>query len=169
MDVNITTVSLKNCIGKKVFDNSGNVVGTLKDFLLNVQKSYVPFAVLSEGGSFNPAIEEGYVVLPLKALDIVNPDAAQLSLNIATKRLEMAPRFSKAQFINRDGNFFTKIENFYGEKENFTATHAMSENETDYHQSHEGAAENSENETINYNNLGNEADYDKIKGIDKRE
>lgn len=169
MDVNITTVSLKNCVGKEVFDNSGNKFGFVKDFLLKVQEYYVPFVVLSEGGSFNPAIEENYFVIPLKILQIENPEATQLTLKVAAKKLEGVPKISKAQFLKRDANFLKAIEDFYGAEENFTQTHRGAENETDDHQDYEGSAESSENESLDYNSLGEEANYDHIKGIDKKE
>lgn len=168
MDIEVTTVSIKNCIGKEIIDNAGNKLGVLKDFLINVNKSYTPLAVISERGSFDPAIQESYIVLPFSTITFENPEVDQLTLNVSAKKLDDVPRVSKAKFMNKDSDFLKEIEMFYGLKENFSSSNS-SENITDEHQDYEGSAESSEHESIDYNSLGDEVNFDKIKGIDKKE
>lgn len=168
MDIEVTTVSIKNCIGKEIIDDAGNKLGILKDFLISVDKSYAPFAVISEGGSFNPAIQESYMALPLNVINFENPEVDQLKLNVSAKKLDDVPRVSKAKFRNMNIDFLKEVEIYYGLKENFTPSHG-SENKTEEHQDYEGSAENSDHESVDYNSLGDEVNFDKIKGIDRKE
>src|SRR5690606_15246804 len=157
----------KKWIGKDVIDQAGNKWGVLKDFLINPSESYTPFIILSEGGSFNPGIDESYTALPFKAFNFENPEAAQLTLNVPAKKLDGIPTISKADFKNNSQDFLNEIEAYYGAKENFTQSRAIAENETQDHQSHEGSEESAANKSGDQTSLGDEVNYDKIKGIDK--
>lgn len=166
MEANTITGSIKNFIGKEIIDQAGNVCGTVKDFIIDTSSVSIRYAVISEGGSFNPGIEEDYSVVPFNALQIGNPDAAQFNIDVSQKKLADGPKFSKADFKKKDLNFLQQIEDYYGNDEQITKKGAIADAGHE-HQSYEGSDQITDNEPKDSKSISDEVDYDKIKGYKK--
>lgn len=168
MEGNTITGSINNFVGKEVIDQAGNNCGSIKDFIIDMDSLAIPYAVISEGGSLNPAIEEDYWVVPFKALHIGNPDAAQFTLDVSQQKLTDSPKFSKADFKKKDLTFLQEIEDYYGNSEEITKKGPIADDEHE-HQSYEGSDQITDNEPKDNQNISDEVDYDKIKGIMKKD
>lgn len=166
MEANNITGSIKNFIGKEIIDQAGNVCGSVKDFIIDTSSLSIRYALISEGGSFNPGIEEDYSAVPFNALHIGNPEAAQFTLDVSQKKLADGPKFSKADFKKKDLNFLQQIEDYYGHSEEITKRGAITDAEHE-HQSYEGSDQISDNEPTDNHDISDEVDYDKIKGYKK--
>lgn len=99
-------------IGDDVCNAKGEVLGDIKEIMLDMNSGQVSYAVLSFGGFMG--VGEKLFAVPWNALklDTVNK---RFELNVDKQRLENAPGFSKDDWPNMaDESWANQIRAYYG-------------------------------------------------------
>lgn len=151
MESNDNISSLNLFKGKKVFGNSGNECGVIKDFLLDIDRLNVRFIIISEGNVSN----NHYFIAPFGAITFDNPYAAQQTLNMPVEKLLRVPHLPKENNPEDLVAFSEKIMTYYG-IENSTAPYRQPS------QPYEGSSQITDNIPPNNNAMRDEVAYDRI-------
>lgn len=97
-----------------------------------------------------------------------NPEATQYFINVSQDKLKHAPRYDKKRFGDQNPHLFIEIHDYYGTERDFVRPSPLSDPEQE-HQSYEGSHQITDNEPADNQRISDQVDYDKIKGIGKKE
>ena len=112
------TLSTTSLTGTTVRNTTGETLGDIKDFMLDVDNGRVLYAVLDFGGFLG--IGDKYFAVPLEAF---RPDtqSEMLVLDVDKARLENAPGFDKNNWpVTPNDSFVENVYDFYGQREAWT-------------------------------------------------
>ncbi len=96
--------------GTEVFDRSGQVLGTVHNFMVDKVSGQVAYVVMSFGGFLG--IGESYHPLPWKALTY-DPGLSGYVVDMDRDRLADAPRFDGDADPFADPDFGRRVDGFY--------------------------------------------------------
>nr|WP_316639547.1 PRC-barrel domain-containing protein [uncultured Roseateles sp.] len=100
--------------GNDVYNSAGDDLGDIKEFMLDMHRGHVAYAVLSFGGFMGMGDKLFAVPWSALTLDTVNK---RFTLNVDKSRLEEAPGFDKDQWPNMaDPAWARSIHSYYGTK-----------------------------------------------------
>jgi sporulation protein YlmC with PRC-barrel domain len=98
--------------GNKVLNPNGDMLGDVKDIMLDMHSGRVSYAVISSGGFLS--IGEKLFAIPWDALKLDTVNKCFL-LDVAKERLEAAPGFDKDAWPNMaDATWANEVHAYYG-------------------------------------------------------
>jgi len=98
--------------GAGVYDLQGQLIGQIKDILLNKHSGQVSYAVLSFASAFN--VGEKLLAVPWNTL-ILDSESQHYTLNVDIGRLRQAPGFDQNHWPNMSDQTWQKqIRAYYG-------------------------------------------------------
>ncbi len=104
--------SATTMIGDDVINNSGDNLGEIEDFIIDLLTGKVNYAILSFEGVFG--IGERLFAVPLSILSM-DEDARCFVLNASREKLTAAPGFEPDQWPNMsDPEWAAQIHNYWG-------------------------------------------------------
>ncbi|MDO9093895.1 MAG: PRC-barrel domain-containing protein [Rubrivivax sp.] len=99
-------------LGNDVYNNDGEDLGDIKDFMIDMRSGKVAYAVLSFGGVFGMGDKLFAVPWAALSLDTANK---RFSLNVPKATLKDAPGFDKDQWPTMsDKTWASGVHKFYG-------------------------------------------------------
>ena len=112
-------VQVSRMIGNKVVNPSGEVLGNLKELVLDLEEGHIAYAVLSFGGLIG--VGDKLFAIPWEAL-VLNPKDHTFILDVEKEVLQKAPGFDKDHwpddahevFTLRDAGWLLDIYEYYG-------------------------------------------------------
>ena len=107
-------VQVSKVIGNKVVNSSGELLGNLKELVLDLEDERIAYAVLSFGGFIG--LGDKLFAIPWEAL-ILNPKDHTFILNVEKEVLEKAPGFDKDHWpddAEYEAGWLLDIYEYYG-------------------------------------------------------
>jgi sporulation protein YlmC with PRC-barrel domain len=107
-------VQVSKVIGNKVVNSSGELLGNLKELVLDLEDERIAYAVLSFGGFMG--LGDKLFAIPWEAL-ILNPKDHTFILNVEKEVLEKAPGFDKDHWpddAEYEAGWLLDIYEYYG-------------------------------------------------------
>ena len=109
------TLSTSTLTGTTVRNNSGETLGDIKDFMLDVDNGRVLYAVLDFGGFLG--IGDKYFAVPLEAFR-ADTQSEKLVLDVDKVMLQNAPGFDKNNWpVTPNDSFIESVYSHYGQAE----------------------------------------------------
>lgn len=148
---------------KRVYDALGNDCGHVSSILFDSDDAQLLFAIIK----FEEDVEsKGSTAIPWNSLN-VNPNTGKVDLKINKDILFGAPRIDQADFKLSSRNAYYNLLKYYGfsVKKQDADSPINQDTRGNYHQQFEGEefARNPIDDKFR-NNMGDELDFDKIKG-----
>ena len=110
-------LSSTSLTGTQVRNRTGETLGDIKDFVLDLETGRVRYAVLDFGGFLG--IGDKYFAVPLEAFR-TDTQSEQLVLDVDKARLETAPGFDKNDWPSTANDTFDEsVYTFYGQRDAF--------------------------------------------------
>ncbi len=106
----MTLLSSSSLQGNSVHNRAGEELGSIEDFMLDVQTGNVRYAVLSFGGFLG--LGDKLFAVPMQALTVDQEDECFI-LDVDKERLKDAPGFDKDDWPNMADHTFTRDVNAY--------------------------------------------------------
>lgn len=98
--------------GDAVVNSAGENLGSIKDFMLNMETGTVEYAVLSFGGILG--MGEKLFAVPFQALQL-DPENHQFVLDVDKERLKSAPGFDRNDWPDTaNPEWGSRVRSFYG-------------------------------------------------------
>lgn len=97
--------------GTAVYNNDGEKLGKIQNFMVNKQSGQVEYAVMSFGGIFG--MGEDHFPLPWKKLNYVVAQQGYV-VDIDEKLLEKAPKYESGGFPVNDPAYGMMVNSYYG-------------------------------------------------------
>jgi hypothetical protein len=148
---------------KRVYDALGNDCGHVSSILFDSEDAQLLFAIIK----FEEDVEsKGSTAIPWSSLNL-NPNTGRVNLNINRNILLGAPKIDKADFKLSNRNAFYNLLKYYGYSEQTQSPDSPINQDIrgNYHQQFEGEEfTRTPIDDQNRNNMGDELDFDKIKG-----
>lgn len=108
----MTILSTDTLCGEPVCNRSGEDLGKVEDFMLDVDNGSIRYAVLSFGGVMG--VGNKLFAVPMRALDL-DTNKEKFVLDVPKDKLENAPGFDKDNWPNMaDPTFIATVDNYYG-------------------------------------------------------
>jgi sporulation protein YlmC with PRC-barrel domain len=107
-------VQVSKVIGNKVVNPSGELLGNLKELVLDLEEERIAYAVLSFGGFMG--LGDKLFAIPWEAL-VLNPKDYTFILNVEKEVLEKAPGFDKDHWpddAQYEAGWLLDIYEYYG-------------------------------------------------------
>ncbi len=107
-------VQVSKVIGNKVVNPSGELLGNLKELVLDLEEERIAYAVLSFGGFMG--LGDKLFAIPWEAL-VLNPKDHTFILNVEKEVLEKAPGFDKDHWpddAQYEAGWLLDIYEYYG-------------------------------------------------------
>ena len=107
-------VQVSKVIGNKVVNPSGELLGNLKELVLDLEEERIAYAVLSFGGFMG--LGDKLFAIPWEAL-VLNPKDYTFILNVEKEVLEKAPGFDKDHWpddAEYEAGWLLDIYEYYG-------------------------------------------------------
>ena len=112
-------VQVSRMIGNKVVNPSGEVLGNLKELVLDLEEGHIAYAVLSFGGLIG--VGDKLFAIPWEAL-MLNPKDHTFILDVEKEVLQKAPGFDKDHwpddahevFTLREAGWLLDLDEYYG-------------------------------------------------------
>ena len=99
-------------LGNDVYNDKDESLGTIKEFMIDMQSGKVAYAVLSFGGFLG--MGDRLFAVPWQALRLDTADK-RFILNVSKDRLKDAPGFDKDHWPSMaDATWVSGVESFYG-------------------------------------------------------
>ncbi|MFL5727879.1 MAG: PRC-barrel domain-containing protein [Cytophagaceae bacterium] len=108
----LKVLTASSVIGDKVENGRGEVLGKIKDIMLNVKTGAIEYIVLECKGGFL-GIGDKLFAIPFTALR-VNPKNHDFVLNIENDFLERAPGFDKKHWPETNGHY-ADVNSYWGD------------------------------------------------------
>lgn len=107
------TLSSSTLTGTKVQNLNGDKLGTIKDFMIDLETGQILYAVLSHGGFLG--MGDDYFAVPMQAFKFSEKDGKVIKLDADEDTLENAPGFDKDNWPSTSSNDFTnRVYKHYG-------------------------------------------------------
>jgi hypothetical protein len=155
--------SVNNVHNKRVYDANGNDCGHISSLLFDSGDAKLLFAIVK----FEDDVKSnGSTAIPWNSVDLV-PTTGNVALKMNKNLLEGAPRIDKSDFKLSNRNAYYDLLKYYGYSSNKLDANAPTTQDIreNYHQQHEGEEYTGSPLDDQYrNNMGDELDFDKIKG-----
>lgn len=114
-------MSAGSLTGDEVCNHKGEVLGDIKEIMLDMRSGRVAYAVLSYGGFLG--MGEKLFAVPWNALTL-DPENKRFVLNVEKDRLKDAPGFDKDQWPDMGDPSWSKgIHSYYGTTQHPDDTH----------------------------------------------
>jgi len=115
-----TTFRASKLIGLNVRNHNNEKLGTVEDFVVNVDNGKVNYAALGVGGLFG--LGEKMFAIPFNAMTFVHDkNEMHFVINMSKEKLQAAPGFDKNNWPDfADPNWAQQIENYYQASETKT-------------------------------------------------
>lgn len=107
-------VQVSRMIGNKVVNPSGEVLGNLKELVLDLEEGHIAYAVLSFGGFIG--VGDKLFAIPWEAL-VLNPKDHTFILDVEKEVLQKAPGFDKDHWpddAQYEAGWLLDIYEYYG-------------------------------------------------------
>lgn len=162
-----TITSIKNIHNSRVYDANGNDCGIVSSLLMDAEDSQVLFAVIRLGSAVE---SKGTTAIPWNSLKF-NPNTGNLNLNINQDILYSAPQISPSDFKHSNKNAYLDLLKYYGYSPTKLDPDAPTAQDVrgSYHEKNEGEEYSGNPIRNDKSNMGEELDFDKIKGTDRKE
>jgi sporulation protein YlmC with PRC-barrel domain len=110
MKPNLKSVSF--LCGTQVADKTGELLGNIEDFMVDLTTGRISYAVLSFGGFIG--IGNKLFAIPINALKL-DLDGESFILDVDKERLESAPGFDKSNWPDMaDSKWESDVHSYYG-------------------------------------------------------
>jgi hypothetical protein len=166
MEQNQTTspfFSVRDVHNKRVYDALGNDCGHVSSILFDSEDAQLLFAIIK----FEEDVEsKGSTAIPWNSLSL-NPNTGKVDLKINRNILLGAPRIDNSDFKLSNRNTYYNLLKYYGYSSNIQSPDSPINQDTrgNYHQQFEGEEfTRNPKDDRNKNSLGDEMDFEKIKG-----
>jgi sporulation protein YlmC with PRC-barrel domain len=101
-------------LGNDVYNASNESLGTIKEFMIDMNTGNISYAVLSFGGFLG--MGDRLFAVPWRALNLDTANK-RFTLNVSKDKLKNAPGFDKDHWpIMADNSWATNVHTFYGVK-----------------------------------------------------
>lgn len=104
-------LTARDLMGDKVVNTQREDLGDIKDFMIDLNKGCIAYAVLEYGGILG--LGEKLFAVPWQAFT-VDEDNKQLILNVDKEALRNAPGFDKDRWpMSNDAQYYGRVDQYY--------------------------------------------------------